>query len=215
MSLIYYILLTTFLGFPIIGLVLSKYTTLDKHLTFWKILIAFFAVHNVFFFLGYSLKGDYIDYVIFSIEYFFFCLIIFLLFKSAHAYVKIFRVLGAIAISLGFIIGLFGILFFIFVSLDYETDKIFHFQNNDKSYETRSYSFGGATLSDTKYTFETYRYFRYLPIEHKLDKTIFFDDKTDLNIQEPTLNITIRENENSMQIIFKSTNGNTFSKTLY
>lgn len=214
MSFVYYILLTTFLVFPIIGLTLSKYIKPDKFLSVGKILVAFFAIHNGFFFWGYSLKGDYIDYVIFSVEYLFFCAVTFLLFKSTNIYIKVFRALAAITISTLVVAGLFGILLFIFISMDYETDKNFHFENNGKTYETRRYSFGGATLSDTRFTFETYRTFNYFPIEHRLDKTDFFDSKTNLDIGEAPLEITITENKKSKTILFKSTNGNIFSKQI-
>lgn len=107
-----------------------------------------------------------------------------------------------------------GIFIFLFISQDFEIDKVFKFENNGKQYETRSHSFGGATLSDTRYTFETYRIFKYLPLEHKLDKTDFFDDKTDLNIGDLGLKISIIENKKSRKIIFQSSNGNIFSKLL-
>jgi hypothetical protein len=211
---VYYIFLISFLGFPFIALVLSWYLKISWSSKFVRLAIAFFGLHNLLFFFGYSLEGDYIDYTIFSVEYFFFCLAIFVLLKSSNAFIRFFRVLGLIVISLGVIFGLIGILFFIFITMDYESDRILHFESNNKNYETRRYSFGGATLSDTKYTFETYREFRNLPIEHKVDKTIFFDDKTDLDISEPQLKINVVENAKEKQIVFTSSNGKTFVKSI-
>jgi hypothetical protein len=213
-TIVYYIFLISFLGFPILGLILSKYLKINWSSKLIKLTILFFVTHNLLFYFGFSLKGDYVDYSIFSIEYLIFCLTVCLLFKSTNIYIRVFRVLGAITISLGFIFGLFGILLFIFISMDYEADKIFHFKANNENYETRRYSFGGATLSDTRYIFETYRDFKYLPIEHKLDRTDFLDSKTDLDISEPGLKINILENRKAEQIIFKSTNGNTFLKSI-
>lgn len=214
MPLIYYILLTALLVFPIIALILSRYVTIDECSEIGKILIVFFAVDNILYFFGYSFRGDNVDYEIFSLEYLFFCAAFFLLFRSKNILVKMFRILATVIISIGFLIGLFGILFFILILSDLKTDKIFHFVNNDKTYETRRYSLGGATLPDTRYTFETYRIFKYFPIEHKLDKTEFFDDKTDLLIEESELKISIMENGNSRKVIFKSTNGNSFAKRI-
>ena len=210
----YYIFLLTFLGYPIVALTLSKFITLDKGSKLIKPTIFFFLTHNILFAFGYSLKGDYIDYFVFSFEYLILCLSIVLLFKSSNAYAKIFRVFGAIAISLGFIVGLFGILMFAVISQDYETDKIFHFESNTKTYETRRYSFGFATLADTRYTFRTYRTYKYFPIEREIDTTDFFDDKTDLQINEANLKISIVSIDNSEHILFKSTNGRIFSKSL-
>ena len=166
------------------------------------------------FVFGYSLKGDYVDYFVFSLEYLAFCVTVVLLFKSTNIYAKIFRVFGTIAISFGFIIGLIGILMFIAISQDYEADKFFYFESNSKTYETRRYSFDFATLANTRYTFKTYRTFKYLPIEKKIDTTDFFDDKTDLQIDENDLKISLFNADNKQQILFKSTNGHTFSKSL-
>lgn len=214
MDTIYYIFLLTFLGYPIIALILSKFITLDKVSKLIKPTILFFFTHNILFAFGYSLKGDYVDYYVFSFEYLVFCLTVVLLFKTTNTYAKIFRVLGTIAISLGFIIGLFGIFIFIVISQDYKTNKIFYFENNSKTYETRRYTFGFVSSADTRYTFETYRTYKYFPFEKKIDRTDFFDDKTDLQISENDLKISVVDLGDQEQILFKSTNGHTFSKAL-
>jgi hypothetical protein len=210
----YYLLLLTFLAYPIVGLILSRFITLDKISNLIKPTILLFLIYNVFFAIGYSLKGDYADYIIFSIEYLAFCFATCLSFKIKNTYVKAFRVVGTIVISFGFIIGLIGIFMFIPISQDFESDKIFHFISNDKTYETRRYSFGFATLSDTRYTFKTFRVYKYLPFEKKIDKTNFFDTKTDLLIYEDALKISIIDSGDRKQIRFISTNGRTFSKFL-
>ncbi|MCX6352868.1 MAG: hypothetical protein NTX03_13570 [Bacteroidetes bacterium] len=112
------------------------------------------------------------------------------------------------------IIGVIGSILFLVISQDYESDKKFNFTDEGKSYETRRYSFGFATLDDTRYTFETYRTFKYLPFEILIDKTNFFDTKTKLNIGGE-IKIEVKENGNIETITFKSPNGNTFSKTLH
>jgi len=90
----------------------------------------------------------------------------------------------------------------------------FHFKTKDKTYETRRYSFGGATLDNTKYTFETYRVYKYFPFENKVDKTIFFDTESKVAIDEADLKIAIKTIDNKERIIFKDREGNEFSKLL-
>jgi len=125
-----------------------------------------------------------------------------------------FKVVGIVSISLGIIIGTVGIFMFPAIFQDYETDKTFHFISNDKIYETRRFSFGTVGSIDTRYTFETYRDFNYLPIENKVDKTDFFETKTDLDISEQGLKISILDSGIAEQIIFKSSNGKFFLKSI-
>jgi len=211
---IYYIFLVSFLGFPFLGIILSGYLKFNWSSKFIKLIIIFFVVHNLLFLFGYSLKGDYIDYTIFSIEYLFLCFLTFGEYKSRSNYFKIFKVVGIVSISLGIIIGTVGIFMFPAISQDYETDKTFHFISNDKIYETRRFSFGTVGSIDTRYTFETYRDFNYLPIENKVDKTDFFETKTDLDISEQGLKISILDSGIAEQIIFKSSNGKFFLKSI-
>jgi len=215
MSPIYYILLFTLLGSPIVAIFLSAYLKIKLASSAFRLIVVFFLLHNLLFFFGYSLRGDYIDYTIFSLEYFAFCVMMFALFKTPGNSVGCFRAFGLIVVSLGILIGLLGIAFFIFLAMDFDAAKIFHFQNNNKTYETRLYTFEGATLSNTKYTFETYRRFQFLPIEHKVDKTIFYDDKTELDISDPKLKISVLDTLGGRKIIFKSTNSKTFEKMIH
>ena len=214
MELTYYLFLLSFLGFPIVALIIANNTKVERLFKFKKLIIALFVIHNLLFWVGLSLKGDYIDYFIFSFEYFVFCLIAFLLKGQTNLWTRLFRLVSLIGISLLFVFGLVGILLFIIISMDYETDKIFRFISKDKTYETRRYAFGFATTSDTRYTFETYRTFGIFPIEYKIDKTDFFDTKTNLRISESQLKIEILSKNNKEQIRFISTNGNQFIKPL-
>jgi hypothetical protein len=210
----YILLLLTFLIFPLVALVIAINFRVKNIYESFKIVGAIFLIHNIFFWFGFSLRGDYPDYFIFSAEYFFFCFIIFSLYKAGNIYIKILRVLATVFIAVGFIIGCVGIFLFLFVTQDHETDMTFHFKTNDKTYETRRYSFGGATLDNTKYTFETYGVYKYLPFESKVDKTIFFDTESKVAIDEAELKITIKRIDNKERIIFKDREGNEFSKLL-
>jgi hypothetical protein len=210
---VYYLFLVTFLVYPLIGLLLAKSITFDHFFKLIKPIFLLFLTHNILFAFGYSLKGDYFDYFMFSFEYLPFCLTIFLLFRSANIYAKIIRLLGTIAISLSYIYGIIGILMFIVISQDFEAKKIFHFESDNKTYETRRYSFGFATLASTRYTFETYRTYKYFPLEKRVDTTNFFDDKTDLQLNDE-LKISIVTIGNKEKILFKSTNGHSVLKSL-
>ena len=214
MPAVYYIFLVSFLGYPVLAICISNFFEIRWRSKGVHLAVVFFGIHNVLFLAGYSLKGDYADYGIFSTEYFFFCLTIFDLLKSPNAHVKVIQVLGLIIISLGFLFGLVGIFFFIFLSMDYQADRIFLFKSTKKNYETRRYSFGGATFSDNRYTFETYREFDYLPVEHKIDKTSFLDTNTKLDISERQLKINVDDTSKRPQIVFKDSLGNTFVKFL-
>lgn len=199
--------------FPIFALVISKKVEIKRYKNIFRIWVGVFLLHNLLFFIGFSFYGDYIDYLIFAVEYFAFCLLMFSI-STDRLYAKVLRILGIIGISFGGLIGLVGILLFIVVSQDYESDKKFRFQCYDDRYEVRRYSFGFATLDDTRYTFETYKTYRYLPIEHKIDKTDFFGMETPLYINEDKLVIYIVKNGDNENLVFKSSNGKLFSKQL-
>ncbi len=176
------------------------------------LLIVFLLLtHNFLFLVGYSIKGDYPDYLIFSLEYLVLCISVVLLYKSKSVYAKPFRFIGTAILSLGGLIGLIGIFLFIPISEEYEANKTFYFKANNIDYETRRYSFAFATIDNIKYTFDTYKVYPFL-IEKKIDSSVFFDTKTELNIGEDKLKISIGINEKNL--IFTSTNDKIFSKRI-
>lgn len=214
MSPIYYIYLLTFLGYPILGFFLSKnleFESIKKHLF---IVFLGFLIHNILFLFSYSLKGDYPDYLIFSLEYFFFCLTISLFYKLPNIYAKILRVIGTVMIGIGILQGLLGILLFIVISTDYESDKIYKFNFKNSDYQTRRYSLDFATLINTKYTFETYKYYNYLPFEKRIDKTSLFDLRSSLYFGVHNFSIIIKDSSNKQLIQFSSINGKTVTKII-
>ena len=111
-------------------------------------------------------------------------------------------------------IGAVGILVFPLFAQDYETDKTYQFISNDKTYETRRFSFGTIGSIDTRYTFETYRQFKYLPIETMIDKTDFFDTRTNLKVNEDGLEIMVLAKGSNQEILFKDQKGNIYLKLL-
>lgn len=200
----------TFLIFPIVAVFISVNINRSKVFKILKPLIVFYLIHNISFLFGFSLKGDYIDCSIFSLEYFLFCLVIFTSFQFKSIYIRIISVLGSIIIIIVFIAG--G-LFILMVSYSYQADKVFHFESNKDFYETRRYVFGHATLADTRYTFNTYKVYSYLPFEKKIDETILYDTEY-LEIDEGNLKISIEVNEGQRKILFKDEQGNIFKKII-
>ena len=115
---------------------------------------------------------------------------------------------------IGTLIGFIGIWLFIVISMDYETDKIITFSSNEKEYVTRRYSFGFATTSDTRTTFETYRIFDIFPLEYKIDETDFFGSSSKINSSDENLKIQVQKQNKIDYIEFRSSDGGKFSKKL-
>lgn len=212
MNTAYYILLISALMFPFVGLFASIKVSVVINANITKSILLFFLFHNICFLLGFSLRGDYIDYCIFSLEYLVFCFVIFRLFKIVTLYARIVRVLGLIAIVFIFLIGIPGVLWFIMVSQHMAADQVFLSTDNGKTYETRRYSSEFEKIPGIRYGFDTYRTFDYLLVERKIDHTDFFEKETDVNVGEKQLHIRIQEDSN--KIVFSSANGNSFSKPL-
>jgi hypothetical protein len=210
----YIIYLLTFLGFPILGLVISRYLDIEKSKKYLKWTLLFFAIHNILYLLGISINGDYPDYFIFSLEYLFLSLNVSLLYKATSIYLKTFRIIGKVILVIGFLQGLIGIVMFIVVSQDYETDKIYTFKSSNHDYQTRRYSFGFTTLADTRYTFETYRKYNYLPLERLINKTDLFELNSDLNFRDDNFIVNVVDSSNKRTLEFTSTNGKTFRTTV-
>lgn len=115
---------------------------------------------------------------------------------------------------MGFLQGLIGILMFLVISQDYETDKIFNFNSNSKDYQSRRYSFGFATLDDTRYTFETYRAYDYLPFEKLINKTDLFELKSDLDFRDDNFKVNIKDSVNKKLLEFSSANDKKYTTTI-
>lgn len=213
MDITYILYLITFLAFPIISIIVSSYIKpvwyLRKYL---KWIIVFFTIHNILFLLGFSLKGDYSDYFIFSSEYFLFCILVSILRKSKQSNLKPIGTTGTVIMVLGFLQAIPGILFFIISAQNYETDKIYLFSSENDVYQTRRYSCGFVTFEDITYTFETYNSFKYLPFEHLIDKTVFSSSKTELDFYDENFKIKIINSNQIQTLEFSSGNGKKFLK---
>ena len=208
----YYFFLMTFLLFPIIPIVVYQFIQFDKVSKFVKAVILFLLLYDILFLFGFSFKGDFTDYLIFSIEYLTFCFALCL--KSKKTYANLLRFLARTFIVIGFVIGLIGIFIFPVIAQDYKCDKKYQFVSNGKGYETRRYSYSFVTAANTRYTFETFLQYPFLPIEKKIDKTDFFDTKSNVNLYEDRLQINVQIINNKEKIFFKDNEGNIFSKLL-
>jgi hypothetical protein len=210
----YYLFLVTLLIFPIIGYFISKYVKkifLNRYL---KFIFSFFIIHNALFYFGLSLKGDYIDYSIFSLEYLFFSVITFIFYNKTTTFSRIITSIGVFSMIIGSFIGFLGIWLFIVISMDYEAEKIINFSNNNYNYSTRKYIFGFATTSDSRDTFETYRIFDFLPFEYKIDETVFFGSETRIRCSDENLKIQVQKKNKIDYLEFSSSDGGKFSKKL-
>jgi hypothetical protein len=134
--------------------------------------------------------------------------------KSTNIFVQILKIIGTIIMSIGFLQGLIGIFMFIVISQGYESDKIYKFNYDNATYETRRYSFGFATLDDTRYTFDTYRKYHYLPFEKRINTTDFMGFESNLNFHDEKLSICIKNDGNKRQLEFSSTNGEIHTTTI-
>lgn len=109
--------------------------------------------------------------------------------------------------------GLSNVITIFPTDMDYVSDKKMFFIANSKQYEVRRYSFGFVTLENTRYTFETYRAFEYLPIEHLIDRTVLWDNKVDFNISD-NLQFNIRSKNGTDTLIMLSKGAEVFEKKI-
>ncbi len=119
----------------------------------------FFLIRNIFYFSSYSTQGDYANYFMFSFEYLSFCTTVFYAYKLLpKIYIYLLSALDKLVIITGFTAGAIGIILFAIDSQDYNSDNKFSFHNGDQTYQTKRYNYGFATITHTKYEFETYEF---------------------------------------------------------
>ena len=203
MGIVYYLYIITFLVFPIVGIVGAKRLLSDRITGVMKLLIGLFLTHNVLFVLKYSLIGDLVDYIIFSLEFLMICILIPVLNKGKDHLSMLGSIGAQFIVGLGVLQGLVGILLFIFVSQDYVVDETHRFETSFNTYEIRVYSFGGVTLMDTRFTYETYKLNGFLPIEKKMDVTVLWKFKGDVKV-DANLEIFLLDSNNHDYLEFKN-----------
>ena len=209
----YWLLLATFLVFPIIAISWTSYSGGASVFKWVRKLFPVFATLNIFFYFGYSIRGDYADYTIFSLEYLWFCMLVIgsNIFRGLP--VKLFRMLGMLCIGLGFVVGFIGIVFFILLAMDLESDKRMFFSNGNERYEVRRFSSGFATSESTRYTFDTYRTYGWLPVEKRIDVTSLLDTESPLYLGS-SLHFDIMRSGKYKYLVIKDETGRQLTKSL-
>jgi hypothetical protein len=200
----YYLLLIAFVGYPIISLILVEFLSPALIIRGLKFLLPIFLLYNIFRLSGWSFTGDYFDYLLCSFEYLAFSVVVCLAARNKIKFPRAVRIFGLISFLLGFALGLSGIILFVVVSKEIEADRKFKFNSGEHEYQTRRYSSGFATFSNTKYIFKTYKPGKLAFLEKKIDETVFYDDETELKIGEDNLKIRLIETQDPRKIIFES-----------
>jgi hypothetical protein len=141
MGFVFWLYIITFLLTPFLALIISSYLTPAILKTVIKIGFPIFIIYDASLIASYSLKGDYPDYCIWSLEYFFFFTII--LSYRKHATNFFTKMLGVLIYTIwvaGIIIGVPGLLLFVSIEMDYVPDKKFVFNSNEETYEMRRFT---------------------------------------------------------------------------
>jgi hypothetical protein len=215
MNYTYILLLITFIGFNISGFPLYAYLNNKVSNKTVKVTIIIALCHIIFYAIGISFIGDYIDYTLFAIEYLLCIILAFGIVSKKNWLLKIF---GYAMFTIAVISTLFsiilGIFLFAVISQNYESDKVYNFESNGNSYQTRRYSYGFATLDEITYSFTTYRRFSFLPFEFEIDYSYFSDLQSDLDFNDPELlTLEVIGNGTIDQLRF-TTHDNSFIKNL-
>ena len=208
-----YVFGATFIVFPVLAIFLARYFGANRIARVIKITLPLFLVYLIAFHFGYSFPGDYVDYSILGLSYPWLCLLLFSTEIYKSRVLKIIRVAGYILITVIGVFCAFLFPFFIYGLQDLESDRKFHFTDKEKKYEVRRYSYGGAISSNTRYAFETYRLYSFLPIEQLIDVTDFFDDKTNLGISD-SMTFSISDSGNRSLLQFSDKEGQHYVKQL-
>jgi hypothetical protein len=131
-----------------------------------------------------------------------------------NIYAKILSVLMYTAWVAGIIVALPSFFLFAIVDMENESDKNFMFISNEKTYETRRFSYGFATLEFERYTFKTYREFKYLPFEKFIDESTFFAPGKAFDGVEGNLKLSIKETVGIQTLMFQALGKGHFEKKI-
>ena len=216
MLLVYFLLEGSLFASPILAYLLCRYVEPKRLLKPLTVIALIGLLHNVFYVYGLSLRGDLADYFVFAIEYFAFCCLVFAAFRLRRKadYTMILAALGLIPIACGVCASVPGSLLFLIMVQDSICDRTLRVASAGGTYETRRYTFGGATLSTTRFNFETYQILVLPAFERLIDDTTLFDNKTPLRLDSSLLTVTLRHSNSGIQLSFRDERGTTFEKPL-
>lgn len=204
MLFIYILYIFTFILAPVISNLIIENVTFHSYKKYLIGFSIFFFIHNLFYFFGYSIQGDFPDYIIFSLEYFSVCLWLLLGFRVKNSYIKVLSILGLIPIGLTLILASFFLIWLPPITQDYIPSQIYSFGHQKNHYQTRVYIYDFVSSVDTRYTFQTYQFFENVPIEYHLDTTLLSRIKNSFIYTSKDFNVRITEFQGQKQLIFSS-----------
>ncbi|KOY86326.1 hypothetical protein AD998_09375 [bacterium 336/3] len=204
MLFIYILYIFTFILAPVISNLIIENVIFQSYKKYLIGFSIFFFIHNLFWSFGYSIQGNFPDYIIFSLEYFSVCLWLLLGFRVKKSYIKVLSILGFIPVGLTLILASFFLIWFPPITQDYIPYQNYSFGYQDNHYQTRVFVYGFVTFVDTKYTFQTYQVFENVPIEYHLDTTLLSSIKNSFVYALKDFNVRITEYQGQKQLIFSS-----------
>ncbi|RVU01951.1 hypothetical protein EOD41_08335 [Mucilaginibacter limnophilus] len=207
--------MTTILVFPFLAMYLSKKLGITKLLLLLRYSIPVILIHNTLFATGISIRGDYFDYIFFSLEYLLFTTVLYNFSRSGKKVIhKISKVVIYTILSFGYVIGIPGILLFLLLASGLESEANFPFKFNRENYVTRKY-FYSALPDGSSDTFKTYRTFKFLPVEILIDKTVIIDAKYyELYDAIDDLGFSIRKKDNINYLVIRGSKNRAYRKRI-
>src|SRR6478609_1912599 len=114
MNFVYFLLESTLTILPFVILYFLEKSPAKKFKNWGIYVLSFFLFHNLLFGLGFSIKGDYFDYVIFALEYSFILASLVMVKRLIkNTWATILNAFVIVVWALGFVIALPGLLLFI------------------------------------------------------------------------------------------------------
>lgn len=198
--------------FPVVAIAIRNAVPLAAAQRYFIRSLPFFLIHNLFYAWGYSLKGDLADYLIFLSEYMSVVLLIALCRRWRNNwYTKVISWTGGIIAVLLVLIS--PLLFLGLTSSSFKPYKQFTFYSAKKCYHSRLYMEGFATSYSTRFTFKTYRHYKYLPFENQIDYTSFLDTEAG-EYPDGDISIYIDEETTPRSLIFRWPSGKEMTKPI-
>ena len=187
------------LGFPILGFLLFvKYKKSKIYLKLFWILIAILSIYYTLRIFGISIIGDMPDFIMLSLTYFAYSVLVFWILLIPKKIIKIpVFIVGLLPILFGYILSTIGTLGLMMILAELETTNVKTLEDN---FEYREYGFGNATTASGGKEFDFYKKHKFSPFEKKI-ANIKMDYRT---YELANLNIKFSETNDNYRIIIKS-----------
>ena len=211
MSFTYYLLVTTFLLVPIVGFLCATEVLPSALGIVLKYSLGFFLLYDVACYFSYSIKGTYPDYIIFSLQYLWFCTLVCAI-KWHGLWNKLLKVAGCSLIGLGYIIGVLSIGFFMLFADAMESDRQYYAAKDKDEYEIRGLPGKGFDAIYDSYNFNVYRKMGILEYYTGTFR-LTSDDQTPFDF-ENGLQFNIVDDSNVRHLVMKDKNGRQHTEQL-